>query len=1081
MFIPVSLAQGATFVDVVVSATGNLVAQCSVIYKTVTYAPGASIPVVYGDTVRLSTTVTAYAEISVVLAGKTYYWYVNVPKTLRYVDDLAYRRTAGTTYGKLYHADGSSLPYTETGTFTSADAVASVDFVKKEIWFFNSKGEVKKLSFSEDIVSVVFAPRWSLAEGVATTAYVVTTTKVYTLSPLFAILSSFTMPKSGAVYASGDVNGDIIIGYADSAVRYRPSNGDEVVTIINVPGKNWSSIFVLADNTYVFGGDDGLSVGLPNTVTGFVALTTVVPYKGLYIGHALGETQLFVVDAYNRCLISVDLTTRATKTVFFDSVPRSVTINGAVVTVGFTNSTTSLDYDLALTTATPRTTVKTFGAAFMTDYVVTDLYSNAADVTKAEPAAVEALVQTFDIPVGTAASREWTVDWARPEYVKLGVTTATVKVNGIPFTEGYLRIGDVVSIESAGSAAYYDDWQVSLIGRRPTTFQFRTEPKLFPDVVTVPGINDAFPRYEYLYDYTVSGLTEGFTVDVVMDDTEVDMTFDVNHTGTFATTGRIKNGDVVTVRAWLPKLLSKRTPHLAYTGADKKWNVFSWTVLTITPNGVTLRPETTDKLDRYAEYVSPPTQIEESQYGEVYAPPVFEYAGMEGELLTAATGWKSDGPTHMRLLSLQFQQDGPEHDRIAQPVYSADLATHKLDSATKTFTHDLSFGTKMLHGTVVELDGNYSQMLGQTPSYNLGMPVQLVSQYSTPLKADMPTRSLMIAGTVAQIQIAVRTPEKWLGSTFFSTESESLLTPSKFWQVTDAEYALVPKSQAYQYQVNAALHAVRHLEKIDNQGWDHTLAGVPVEFTGSDPVVLARPSAFTGATYESRALVHRELFDVEVQRKVLGVRPTGDLLLDEPLMIKWQMRTRPAISDSWLFKPGAVRYAIDMPFVLYHKPPRHLIGTDWERSIRNIQISVNMVYVARDNSGNYLFESTAVKRVQQTRELISTVFVTRQTNSIMVAKPTPQFVTNQSPSYELSEEASGFGTLQQAQAYFNSLYFEEPQTPDYFQMNGKWIFTVRPLAENAVCSLQPPVEPEDPENPTAPSTRKLLYGYLGGG
>ena len=601
MFIPVSLASGSTYVDVTLDATGVLKAGCAVTYKGTDYAANTDIQVTKGDTARLTTTVTAYAEISVVLAGKTYLWFVDLPKSLRYVTTPAYKAITGSTYGKLYKpGSNKQLSYAATGTFAVADAVASVDYAKKEIWFFNTNDEVKKLTFAETPVAITFAPIWSEAESVAAVPWVVTAGKLYKLTNTFDVATSYALTGT-PLAATGDMEGNIVIGFADRIEVW--SNAGALM--YTQTGTFTGLTSMLCDNTgllYL-----GLAAGISTVlrVAGSFTVTSILDRAGLYFDMDLNDTYVYVVDATNRCLLLINRGSKnLEKVVYYSKVPLDVVVNRTEIYVSFLDATGVVKYDQTLSTATDvATTVRSAGAAYMGEVAVTDLYSDAADVTSAEPnvSPVQTIVE--NVPYDGVYEHTWTVNWIRPEYVKLGTTTATVKVNGVDWTAGYLKNGDVVKITVPAKAAYYDARAVTFMGRRATTFQMRTEPKLFPTLSTLTQVNDALPRVVYDDLFAVEGMTDGFSVNIDTDDSIIE--FSVNG-GEFGKTGTIKNGDIVEVHATPVSLLAQRIAYTINTVFDKP--VATWTLLMMQLNGAEVWKENVTKMERGLTVVYEPPE-----------------------------------------------------------------------------------------------------------------------------------------------------------------------------------------------------------------------------------------------------------------------------------------------------------------------------------------------------------------------------------------------------------------------------------------------------------------------------------------
>lgn len=581
MHIPVSLASGASFVDCVVDVSGTLVAACAVRYEGQDFAPGVEIPVERTKTVRLSTTIAGYAEISVVLAGKQHYWYVDLPKSLRYVDGLEYKNLTGSVYGSLRNTQAqTSRSFATTGTFTGGDVVAAIDFVKKDIWFFNANNEVKKLTTTTAPIAVIFVPRWSSVDGVSTTCFIVTASQLLKLDANFTITNTYEI-EAGVVAASGDVAGNIVLAYANKMVRWRDNSIVDTITAPELTGIH--SVMVMPDDSIITGVASGIALSRIDNAIWVTSVICALP--GRYWAFDINTTYLYAADAGNRLVAKIALSDYAYTPVYFDKVPRDVVVNGDDVYVSFLNDATAKKFDKELTSSADVTGVKSFGAAFMGAYLVTDLYSDAADVTKAETPVAESVTLIDNMPREEVAEHQWVVNWVRPEFVRLGNTDVTVQVNGQVFTQGYLRNGDIITFSVPETSGWYYDRNVSLIGRRAVTFRFRTVPKLYPDLVTIPSVLEAFLKVEYFDSFVVTGMTYGFSSAVSSNAPE--LLFSVNG-GEFGSIGTIKNDDVVEVVAKITSLASVRTD--LDIVVDSGGEIAStWTVLPMTLNGVTKR------------------------------------------------------------------------------------------------------------------------------------------------------------------------------------------------------------------------------------------------------------------------------------------------------------------------------------------------------------------------------------------------------------------------------------------------------------------------------------------------------------
>lgn len=603
MFIPVSLGSGLTTVECIADVTGTLTAGCEVIYKTASYQANAPIQVVKNDTFQLRTTITGPAAITVSLGDRTSYWHVDLPKNLRYVEDLAFQRIIGTTYGKLYaFPSNTQRNYVETGTLTkNEDILASIDYVKKEIWLFGSGGGVKKITTPEKPVAVVFMPRWSITEGVVTTPYVMTEAKAYPLNAdmsLNVAAGEFANGGGPITSACADAVG-ILVTSTMAVSRYVPAGG--VTQILPIGA---SSVQTTYDNKIIVGRDDGRISRLTvsgNTYTEEVLFTertlsdgSTIGVNSRYLLDVNHAEYVFAIDMVNRKVISIKLSDKTVSQRNLDRVPSSIVSEKDSVYVSFFNHTKTFKYGVTLGTMEEMDSVKTHGSSFLTEFMATDLYSNAIDVTLPEDA-TPIRVNQYDVKVDEAnLTVTWPVAWQRPQYLKLASTGVTVTRNGVLFTEGYVASPDQLVITMPNHGEYYRDAQVNLIGHRPLSIHFRTEPKLFPDSVTLDTVYEAFIRYQYEDIFQIEGMTDGFSVTVGTD--SGDMEFSVND-GPYAKTGTIKNGDVVEVRATIKNMITARNQHDIMT--EFGMPVSLWTILVMQLNGVILRPDSTQEKDKF--------------------------------------------------------------------------------------------------------------------------------------------------------------------------------------------------------------------------------------------------------------------------------------------------------------------------------------------------------------------------------------------------------------------------------------------------------------------------------------------------
>lgn len=988
MYIPVSLASGATFVDCTVPLSGNLLAACAVVYKGTTYSAGTTIPVAQGDTVRLQTTVTVYAEISVQLGGKQFYWFVDLPKTLRYISDLAYQRLTGSVYGKLTHyPSGAQVPYTVSGTFTVGDAVASIDFVKKEVWFFNAAGNVKKLTVSTTPVAVVYAPRWALADGVQTVPYIVTKSQIIRLTTTFAIDQTFAI-TDGVVAASGDMDGNLVLAYATSLVRWGTATTAVLTTTTNAELDALHGLYVLHDNSYITFGNGGIK---KTTLSGGTYSTAVmVALNGTYIAADSNATDLYVVDGANRCALKIRLTDNTYSVTYFPDVPRSITVKDATLYVGFFDVASTATFALDFTGRADIATTKTFGATYLADYVVTDLYSDAASVTTLESAVTPVLIQPADYVWNTAISYTWTCTWPRAEYAKLATSPgATVKLNGVAWTGGYLRFGDQLVITMPASTDWYDDRWVTLMGRRPTSIMLRTQPKLFPNPKSLPQINDAVPKHEYISPaYTVAGITEGFTADVTSNVGEAEVDFSING-GEYGFSGTIKNGDVIVVRSVLQNLRPVRNTH--DTHAVDGNVVFSITLLPMTLNGVEIRREHTDLRNRYDGMVGGGQSVNaQNPFASVHM--------LQGTLIPLDRG-----------LDAAFQRNPSRLPDMAVPT--ALRITHGSVQRTGAAVPEAIFD----YTTVMSLDRNIEAVKQLQGTIVDGAGGEYVGYQFGGYWSHIP-----------EIE-AVRNEQ----SHYWTLVSDAVKRDTVFRQWGDQIWARVLPARMYPIDTAWSKAMIQHIEKINADFGKYVLQHV--EKIGTDWLTYTlRHVEKIGTEWLAHTLRHVEPQDITAEPRTLLNRQWIDIVVQG-----YQLYHREEIGPFEFTRPDIQKFQLISAAYQWKQ----------DTGVQNIDALYYWNQVRKSNSFDMVYERHTPQSVE-------------------VAKATPMYAVA-SQDFFLPEDESGFGSQAQAQAYAAET---AAQRTEFFQVNGKWIFVAKPLAENATCGII-----------IKPPEQQKRYGYVGGG
>lgn len=1034
MFIPVSINTGLTTVSCVATATGDLTANCEVLYKSASYQPNVAIPVVKGDTIQLRTTVTGPAQIVVGLGDRTYYWHVDLPKTLRYVEDLAFQRVTGSVYGKLYSfPSNTQKTYVETGTLTkNEDILASIDYQKKEIWLFGSLGAVKKITTPEKPVAVVFLPRWSIDEDVATAPYVVTDSKVYALTDDMSldIAGGVVITTGSAVNgACADASG---IVFVTSTYVGRIIPGQGATQLTNVGG---SSVQVTYDNKIVLGRNDGFISIFTQTGASYseeIIFTerelpngSVIGVNSKYLLDVNHAEYVFAVDMVNRKVISIKLDDKTVSQLNLDLVPSSIVSEKDSVYVSFFNHTKAFKYGVDLTGLEEVNSVKTHGSSFLTEFMATDLYADAADVTTAEISTAIRLDQ-YDVSVDeTSLDVTWTVPWTRPQYLKLVTPGATATLNGDPFTEGYVVAPSQLVISMPNDGEYYAESQINLLGYRPVSVHFRTEPKLFPDSVTLNTVYEAFIRKQYEDIFQVEGMTDGFSVDVSTD--SGDMEFSIND-APYATSGTIKNGDVVEVRATIRNMITKRNQHDIMT--EFGMPVSLWTILVMQLNGAQFRPDTTLEKHKFdvirQEESATEEHTVEPQIGivapqmlstDTYAPLVSASYICEGDV--ECNHWDSNvvmqgslvqslgGTT--RILEQSTSAVLSDKNRMIERSVSAVLAG-KTNNVEHGYEAVIVYSDSSYDSPILRMDATFRE--GQKSFFydaDYSVSVSLaVSEHASNTERR--------AGVSVSIQDNVF---------YLTRESELTLDTETFRYVSMS-------SIAYQYDYLRE-HAA-HTIGIDAEYVRRLMTSL--EFAASVDRFYSNPTVDLNAVYEKTLL------------------PTWAEHVSEYGTL---VRSNQYASESPAQLLSNITYAD-------HSSVSHMLyGPTYGEWGSDVGINGQQTYVDVVTTGTVSGSSEGA--------FASNVVVFSQHESIMVPMPAREWVVDTHQELYLEADQSGFfDTLEDAQAYAATLNLELNTPAQFKQYGDKWILVSAPVVDNAACFPT-----------TAPPSSQRRFGYAGGG
>lgn len=1037
MFIPVSLISGDTHVEVEIDVSGTLTAQCQVEYAGQFYAPNTPIAVLRTHKAKLYTTVVGYAEIRVTLAGKVHYWYVNKPQPLRYVTGTEYKTLRGSVPGRVLNVDTNiAYSYVQTPTFEPGDALASIDFYKKTVWFFNKLGHVKKLVLTTPIVEVVYLPRWSSVSGIATTCYVVTESQVHKLDSSYTIEESFDI-ETGVVAASGDVGGFIVLAYTDRLVRWRTTGVDSQIYQQTLVGIH--SLFVTPDNTYVVGCETGIVFVAAEDGVWFSDIVT--SNKGLYWAFDISETHLYAVDAKNRCLVEIELGERTYSATYFPHVPRSVVVGDeGFLYVGFLDTAESLKVSLDLTTSTPITGLKAYGATYLDGYVVTDLYEDAAPVTVLEPELPQAVTVVSDIALDTPLTHQWTVNWERPEFVRLGATPIVVRVNGNVFTSGYLRAGDSVTFTVPANSKHYDVLEATFIGRRAETFNFRTVPKLLPDVVTIEPVLAAFLRVQYEDLFAISGLTYGFSIPIRTDSTL--MEFSVNG-GPYGTSGSVQNDDVVIVRAAVVSLLSTRASHTITTNGEL---VSSWYVLPMLLDGVTKYESATLYKER-----NHLTGVVASTEAVIVQPKVSDAARIESVNVFGVLGANAT-PLTFGDINAHFEVSGP---------------TRTYASATPDGM--LAYGPSTEYAPLVQPDLlGYTSVASDMPVNTTALPVTTASTQGN--GAVLPSLTVLLSQAS---NFAVQEGD----TTHAQASTHGTLQHGSSVQLSSACLLALSTTYGSTYCVieQRANYTISLLPTSYMESSLYTVVENAIEFTPLN----ALPALKVNTEADSIALYTVLTSESEAKSRNAGTAYSTLTVTDQ------RETSLPTYSSSLAHRNAhATANAVyaDFDRIVRHSTvqttslaalnpgaSQSFGGASYLRQERSDSTPTDASYGVIKVSGTYDIDSTVDRALGQTALTTEVTVKLRPSGGILIDRPTVFAVHSSTSDVVLADQNSGFGDLAQAQAYAQQI--NVANVANYFQVQGKWLFTVAPDANTAACGIG-----DIPQTALA-----RTFGYLGGG
>lgn len=897
MFIPVSYGSGLTTVVVTVSDTGVLRAACDSVYNGTPYAPNTDIAVTRGTSITLSTTISVATDIQVTLKGQSYVWKVAPESGLRYVNDLAFKRVTGTMYGKLYRG-GTGVDYLQSGTLTSVDSiVASIDYAKKEIWLFGQSA-TKKISVPDAPVAVLFAPRWNAEEGIPAVYYVVTEKFIYPLTADMEldVPNAYSLSSIGTVLAAtGDPIGITLV----TATQIHRFN-NVLAKLADIGGHSAQVTYL--DNIIV-----GQDAGRLLSVSASTGVSTVLYDAGRpskYLIDTSSAEFVFAIDLVNRMVISVNLTNNGVVTKHLDNVPSSIAVDNGSVYVGLFDVAQTLRFNAQLVLQETLTTVKTLGLTFDgSALVTTDLYSDAASVTYEEPSDTLA-VSAIDVALNVPIEVNVPIPWQRPVFIDVG--DAQVTRNGSAFQSGYIAAPDVLVFTFPAVSEYYTSNQLNIMAVRPISVYYRTEAKLFPDVVTLPQQLDAFPKRTYVREFDVAGLTDGFSVEILADSPV--LKFSIND-AEFSTTGEIRNGDHVVVHGYLTNYITQRETNDIVTVFGRP--VSHWVLLSIQLNGAEVKHEAPLENDKY------PMQVLRGDTVSTTEPDVSnaEYAeSMHGQVALAASIESYSADPNMEQDTLcDAQYCGTygvrQFENAELYVGTSYIATNDplgADVGLRSTTANFELNSGTIRTSYVDVNAAYSRQWNTSYSFNQDVYVaaygNTISVSAQQLRHETYANIMLVPGVYQHVASFEAID---LGTLYqaHTVHHVAFVTTEVLRQVQGTpaisifgEFDRTVTVHKIQVPWEDALRTHHHPESMDSTA-DSRLAGSQAE---ADAVLAVRPFGrreIFSTTGDVRLGSTRQIVDLTTQVRVR--ENVGDIAMPTPQFIVGHMDSSTTVGDGY--------------------------------------------------------------------------------------------------------------------------------------------------------------------------------------
>lgn len=606
MFIPVSIALGDVSVDCQLTASGTLIAECTVTYEGVVYPPLAEVEVRRGETITLTTSTSVEDDIAVVVENASYTWHIREARGTKYTEGFGHTSLTGTVKAPLKFDDGAEVTLTLGDPNAGAgQIVVYMEHNTSSLIVLNtSTGKYKSVPLGDVPVGFVILPDDAMPVNMDT--YIVAVTRstiigidkdynVFHTRPLTHNLatSHSTNPCVGVFHLHGDSVGLVYAAYPEYFVEsiyftvssnigfgYRPTGAP-----LQLPsGEMYAPIHtgIKFHNSQIVS---------PTTITTWT-LPEVTNDSRITL--AATSKSLFAIDTATSMLHRVDRNPAGTGNTFtgefayLPEVPSSVLSveegGEEFVYIGYFDNRNVEKYNVNLELVETTTLGRTAHLAMIDGKLASTLvFADAPAVSQSilptavyVPAVEQKLNKTVTVSYVHKADRALFASNMDP--------SVTVTVNGTAFT-GVLPKDATIVFTLPASATYYEHRTFGLLGTATIIVNAYVEPKLFSDLVTLTRMYDANIRTDYFDEFEVIGMTEGF--DVVISSSTQLMEISVND-APFAPSSTMRLHDTVRLKWNMPRLGTSHYTVNNEVVTEFGVTVSTWPILKMELDGVQL-------------------------------------------------------------------------------------------------------------------------------------------------------------------------------------------------------------------------------------------------------------------------------------------------------------------------------------------------------------------------------------------------------------------------------------------------------------------------------------------------------------